>query len=159
MRRGRRVPTALVLAAALGTAACGERAAPGQNTGSAEVETAQAAPAAQATPVRVGEAGPAFRACQAAGTPRNLDAQAGETLPVRAAPFDDAAVDGRIAAAARFFVCSRSIDQRWLGVVFSDAGTLDHACGVAAPVPARRNYEGPCKSGWVESAAVRLVAG
>ena len=110
----------------------------------------------EAVPVRIGELGPSFAACNAAGTTRNL----GEGgLDVRAAPFDTAAQRGEIAAGGRFFVCARSHDQRWMGVVFHDSGALDPGCGVSAPVTARRAYDGPCRSGWVSSAFVKLVAG
>jgi hypothetical protein len=119
--------------------------------------TARTPAAADALPVRIGELGPSFAACNGAGTPRNL--AAGETLPVRSAPFDHAAQTGSIAAASRFFVCTRSHDQRWLGVVYDEAGALDPRCGVAAPVTSRRAYEGPCRSGWAPAASVKLVAG
>ena len=140
----------LLVCAALG--ACGERAAPSGNMTDAPASEPRAAPTIATTPVRIGEGGPAFVACQASGTPR------GGGLPVRAAPFDGAATGDRLPPGARFFVCTRSIDQRWLGIVFAPDGTLSPACGVSEPVPARRNYSGPCKSGWVESAAVRLTA-
>jgi hypothetical protein len=111
----------------------------------------------EAVPVRIGELGPSFDACGTAATTRNL--QAGGGLPVRSAPFDAAAETGRIGAGARFFICSRSHDQRWLGVVYNDAGELAAECGVSSPVTSRRNYEGPCRSGWVSSAFVKLIAG
>src|SRR3954468_12766469 len=81
--------------------------------------------------VRVGELGPNFEACSAAGTTRHLEA--GESLPVRSAPFDNAPQTDKVPAGARFFVCSRSIDQKWFGVVFDKDGTLSAACGVAEP--------------------------
>lgn len=112
-----------------------------------------------AVPVRIGELGPNFNACNAAGTSRHLDAAAGERLPVRAAPFDTAEETGAIAAGARFFICTRSLDQRWLGVVYDEAGVLSPACGVSRPVTSRRGYDGPCRSGWVAGAFVKQIAG
>ncbi len=111
----------------------------------------------EAVPVRIGELGSNFAACGAAGTTRHL--KPGQSLTVRTAPFDGAAETGEIAAAGRFFVCTRSHDQRWMGVVYDDGGTLDERCGVSSPVSARRAYDGPCGSGWVSSAFVKLVAG
>jgi hypothetical protein len=108
-------------------------------------------------PVRIGELGPNFAACGGAGTTRNL--AAGAVLPVRAAPFDSAEEIGGIAAGSRFYVCARSHDQRWMGVVYDEGGALAEQCGVSAPVTTRRPYEGPCRSGWVASAFVKLVAG
>ena len=107
--------------------------------------------------VGIGELGPNFDACSAAGTTSHV--AAGETLPVRAAPFDNAAGTGSVAAAARFFVCSRSLDQKWFGIVYNDRGALAARCGVSGPVPARRAYAGPCRSGWVQSAFVKLTGG
>src|SRR5215212_9744838 len=91
-------------------ASCGEPAivanrAAGDDGNSAAADTVTAA----AQPVRIGELGPNFEACSAAGTTRNL--KAGESLPVRSAPFDDAAGTGSVAAGARFFICTRSLDQ------------------------------------------------
>lgn len=150
---------AIAACAFFALAACGERVAADGNDLAPDLERTASPIPAPATPVRVGEAGQSFAACQGAGTTRNLDAAAGAALPVRAAPFDTAATTGRIAAETRFFVCTRSIDQRWLGIVYEDGGTLSPACGVSAPAPGRGNYAGPCRSGWVASASVRLVAG
>ncbi len=142
--------------ALMALAACGERAVPGNTANVPRLERVVTAPVAPVTPVRIGEAGPSFAACQAVGTPRDPDAAS--VLPVRVAPFDNADVAARIEAGARFFICTRSIDQRWMGVVFADDGTLSPGCGVSRPVPRRAAYEGPCRSGWVASAAVRSVA-
>ena len=124
-------------------------------TGGNEVEAKPMVP--QARPVRVGELGPNFAACNAAGTTRHL--KAAETLPVRSSPFDNSPENGAIAAGARFFVCTASLDRKWLGIVFDEGGALAERCGVSAPVRARRDYAGPCRSGWVQSAFVKLIAG
>ncbi|HEX8513639.1 MAG TPA: hypothetical protein VF688_11110 [Allosphingosinicella sp.] len=121
-----------------------------------------AAPAAavvtpESRPVRIGELGANFRACSAAGTPRNL--KAGEALPVRSSPFDNAGETGSVAGNARFFICTRSHDQKWFGIVFDEGGSLAQRCGVLEPVTRRRDYDGPCRSGWVQSAFVKVIAG
>jgi hypothetical protein len=148
------VRTGALTVALLALAGCGERAAPGGERIAPDLTRPETSAVSAAVPVRVGEGGAAFQACQAAGTPRSADA----ALPVRTGPFDSAPAAGAIPAGAQFFVCSRSIDQRWMGIVFDPAGTLSAACGVSAPVPARADYAGPCRSGWVQSAGVRLVA-
>jgi hypothetical protein len=109
----------------------------------------------EAVPVRVGELGPSFPACNATGVTRNLEA--GQALGVRAAPFDTAEEIGRVQPGSRFFVCTRSHDQKWFGIVFAKEGAGQN-CGVTAPLPSRRNYEGPCGSGWVSSPFVKLIA-
>lgn len=154
--RARSVLAALVVLPAFVTSACGDRSVPDERSGTPVAPRPENALVPSAKRVRIGEAGPAFRACQGTGTARNVDPAT--SLPVRAAPFDTAALTGRIAGGARFFVCTRSIDERWMGVVFEPGGTLAPGCGVSVPVPRRIGYEGPCASGWVASAAVRLVA-
>ena len=108
------------------------------------------------TPVRIGELGPSFAACNAQGEVRERAVE--EAIVVRAAPFEPAQQTGQLPPGSTFFICSRSLDQRWLGVVYDRSGRANRACGVSAPVPARRDYQGPCESGWVPQAQVRLVA-
>ncbi|HYW15332.1 MAG TPA: hypothetical protein VE891_04155 [Allosphingosinicella sp.] len=113
--------------------------------------------ASESRPVRIGELGANFRACGAAGTSRNL--KAGEALAVRSAPFENAGETGKVDSGARFFICTRSHDQKWFGIVFDEGGTLAERCGVSEPVTRRRDYDGPCRSGWVQSAFIKVVAG
>jgi len=142
----------------LALSACGETATVANRATPANEAAAEPAVVTpQARPVRIGELGPNFRACSAAGTTRNL--KAGEALPVRSAPFDTAGETGSVAARARFFICTRSHDQKWFGIVFDDGGALAERCGVSEPVTRRRDYDGPCRSGWVQSAFVKVIAG
>ena len=136
-------------------------------------------------PVRIGEGGPRFDACQAVG---KVSATGGGKLDVKISPFDSAESKGELAAGQLVYICTRSHDQQWLGIVYAGAGaptalpatdneTADAAeevsapaqtkpstpgfneCGVSSPVRSKRNYDGPCKSGWVESNFVKLIAG
>lgn len=147
----------LLILVSLAMASCGDtekvanRSAGDDGNASADTVTAEA------RPVRIGELGPNFAACSAAGTTRNL--KAGEALPVRWAPFDTGREIGSVTARARFFICTRSHDQKWFGIVFDEGGTLAERCGVAEPVTRRRDYDGPCRSGWVQSAFVKVIAG
>ena len=154
-----RAPISAAAAILLGLAGCGEpiRDDHYANRAEAAPEAAPAPSVAQAVPVRIGELGANFDACAAAGTTRHLEP--GQSLPGRAAPFESAAETGAVPAGARFFVCTRSHDQKWLGIVFDPAGTLAESCGVSSPVSTRSGYEGPCRSGWVASPFVRLIAG
>jgi hypothetical protein len=146
-----------LLSLCLALAACGEPAAIANRSGETAADASADTITTEARPVRVGELGPNFAACSAAGTTRNL--KAGESLPVRSAPFENAAESGSVPAAARFFICTRSHDQKWFGIVFDEGGTLAERCRVAEPVVRRRDYDGPCRSGWVQSAFVKVVAG
>ena len=150
---------ALALASLLGLAACGNPVEDDHFANKAEPAPAPPAPAPvrHVVPVRIGELGVNFDACAAAGTTRRISGE--QRLGVREGPFDTAREVGAIGAGSRFFICSRSHDQKWLGVVFDEAGSLAANCGVSMPVEKRRDYAGPCRSGWVSSAFVRLIAG
>jgi hypothetical protein len=142
----------------LALSACGEPAAlvnRSAQDNEAAPEAAEVTPGSR--PVRIGELGPNFRACSAAGTTRNL--KAGEGLAVRSAPFETAGETGSVAGGARFFICTRSHDQKWFGIVFDEGGALAERCGASRPVTSRRDYDGPCRSGWVQSAFVKVIAG
>lgn len=104
-------------------------------------------------PVMIGEDGPRFDACGAMGQAVRVGARG---LAVRAAPFGEAQEVGRLAEGARAYVCTRSLDQKWLGVVVENAAT---DCGLSEPVERKRPYDGPCLSGWVSSASIRLIGG
>lgn len=148
----------LILLICLALAACGDPATLDNRAARDNEAAPEAAPAGpQSRPVRIGELGAAFQACGAAGTTRKL--RAGESLPLRSAPFDNAAETGAVEAGARFFICTRSHDQKWFGIVAADDGSLAEECGVSEPVTRRRDYAGPCRSGWVQSAFVKVIAG
>ncbi len=143
-------------------AACGERVGEQEGQGSTtppyvrpETESSQFENMVQ--PVRIGELGPSFAACNARGATR--DRVGGGPVPVRAAPFEQEGEIDRLMPGSEFFICSRTYDQRWLGIVYDEGGRAADRCGVSEPVPARRNYQGPCAAGWVPSARVRLVPG
>ena len=108
-------------------------------------------------PVVVGAGGPSFAACNTAGTIRRRAAGAAP-VPVRAAPYDAAAEIDTLGSDAHFFICSRSQDEAWFGIVYDEGGEASARCGVSAPVPERRDYQGPCAAGWVSSALVRLAS-
>lgn len=112
-------------------------------------------------PVTIGEDGPQLDACGSLGQVMRVGAKG---LAVRAAPFAEAQAVATLAEGDRAFVCTRSFDQKWLGVVVPPAPAADNGaepadCGVASPVERKQPYAGPCVSGWVASASVRLIAG
>jgi len=115
-----------------------------------------------ARPVTIGEDGPRLDACGALGQAVRVGVKG---LPVRAAPFAEARQIGRMEEGGRAYVCTRSHDQKWLGVVVrpsepqGDNATAPLDCGLSDPVERKQPYEGPCLSGWVSSASIRLVAG
>jgi hypothetical protein len=144
-------------------AGCGERAAnrpgaEGSTTPPYVRETSDPSLLNQLeTPVRVGELGPSFAACNGRGAAR--DRAGAVSLAVRAAPYAQAAEIDRLSAGADFYICARSQDESWLGIVYDAGGHAAARCGVDSPAPARHAYLGPCAAGWVASAEVRFVSG
>ncbi len=106
-------------------------------------------------PVRIGELGPSFDACAARGATRDRAVP----VPVRAAPVDRGAAIDRLGEGAVFYICSRTLDQRWFGIVYDEGERASELCGVDRPTPQRRPYQGPCAAGWVPSAMVALISG
>ena len=105
--------------------------------------------------LRIGELGANFQACSAAGTTRNL--RAGETLPVRSAPFDNAAGSGSVPTGARFFAAPAASTRNGSGSCSTKAapfGALRRVGACDAPAGLCR----PCRSGWVQSAFVKVVS-
>src|SRR5688500_10375304 len=96
----------LVLCLALSS--CGDPVAVGNRAAGDVGNLAADTLTAAARPVRIGELGPNFAACSAAGTSRNL--KPGESLAVRSAPFENSEGSGSVPAGARFFICTRSHD-------------------------------------------------
>lgn len=174
----------LPLAIALTLAGCADpepaqKRAPGGVQAGERLDAGEPSPTARA--VNIGEGGARFAACQGRGRVGNLR---GRPLPVRDAPFDSAKQIGELGEDAHVFICTRSLDQQWLGVVVAaedgqkpsdqpgpvaaqGAPTAETGseqpedrtdCGVTAPVRGKRAYAGPCLSGWVESTFVAVVA-
>jgi hypothetical protein len=106
-------------------------------------------------PVRVGELGPSFAACAARGETRARAVP----VPVRAGPFEAGETIDRLGEGAEFFICSRTLDQRWFGIVYDEGGRASTRCGVDRPSTQRRPYQGPCVAGWVPSEMTALVSG
>ena len=103
-------------------------------------------------PVRIGEGGPRFDACQAVGKVTGLRS---DTLDVLIAPFDSADRKDSLAEGQRVYICTRSHDQQWFGIVYAEASPVAAAgegneraapppmglgdCGVSSPVRSKRN--------------------
>lgn len=142
---------------------CGERASVNQSVeGSTtppyvRAENDPSLLANMVQPVRIGELGPNFAACNARGATRERGGA--EPVLVRAAPYEQGEQIAQLAPGSEFFICSRTNDQRWFGIVFDEGGQASDRCGVSAPIDEGRIYQGPCAAGWVSSAAVRLVSG
>eukprot|EP01037_Dinobryon_pediforme_P028167 gene28167-31330_t len=144
---------ALLLCAAP-LAGCSREAAPDDDAALYQSNAATLTPGVQ--PVRVGEGGPAFRACASVGQVVNLSPAGERYLAVRTAPFAEADEVVRLGDGAKMYLCSRSLDQRWQGVVVPPADAPTSDCGVTTSLAGPRAYAGPCKSGWVLSGFYRV---
>jgi hypothetical protein len=108
-------------------------------------------------PVQIGFDGPRFDACAGYGRISRLE-QGEESLTVRSAPAAGAPEVDRLQMGVGISMCQQVGD--WLGVVYDGAGGEEPVdCGTGSPVASVRNYDGPCRSGWVHEDFVKLVAG
>ena len=148
-------PASLALAFLL--AACSRETNPGNNAEFYQSNTATLTPGVQA--VRVGEGGAAYPACTSTGVVVNVSPSGESYLPLRAAPFAEADEVARLSQGAPIFLCTRSLDQRWQGVVVPPDAAPGSDCGVTGPRAVAQAYAGPCRSGWVLSAFVKPSAG
>jgi len=79
-------------------------------------------------------------------------------VALRRGPGEQFAVVEQLAAKVHVYACDISPDQRWDGVVVVPADeSVD--CGVSSPIVNRKEYAGPCRSGWVPHDSVAVVAG
>jgi len=147
----------------LATAGCGERVGRNESGGGSTTpplvrsEDDPSLLGNVSVPVRVGELGPGFAGCGGRGATR--DRPGAPSVPVRNAPYDANRQIDQLTPGTEFHICARTHDQRWFGIVYPRAGQSPDACGVAGAVARRSDYEGPCASGWVPSALVRLISG
>ena len=128
-----------------------------------EVEVATAAPPEEPTfgidarPVRVGFDGPDFDACGSYGVITGLNPDGDNFLSVRAAPTSDAEELDRLTSGTGVSMCEQA--DGWIGIVYEASGAEGTGCGTGSPVPDVRDYDGPCRSGWVSQRFVELIAG
>lgn len=131
---------------ALSLAACSQPAPPADN-----------APVVAGEPlatraVRVGTEGPSLPACSSISRVKD-----GGT-DVYWAPGETRATKAKLGGGARVSLCEATDDDAWFGVVFPAPGIDESLCGVAKSVPNAREYQGPCRWGWIKGGTVRLGA-
>lgn len=131
---------------ALSLAACSQPAPPADN-----------APAVAGEPlatraVMIGTEGPSLPACSSISRVKD-----GGT-DVYWAPGETRAVKAKVAGGAKVSVCEATDDDAWFGIVFAAPGTDEDMCGVGKSVQNAREYQGPCRWGWIRGGTVRLGA-
>ena len=130
-----------------------ERNLPGQRLAVALLLATTAAQAAAPVPVMVGgdedmDACPSL--AQVGGAKSGL-------VSVKAGPSTDQPEIDRLANGEFAYTCEDS--GEWTGVVYRHGKQMAPDCGVGSNQAERTPYRGPCKSGWVRSKWLTVVAG
>lgn len=100
-------------------------------------------------PVMVGQDGRDADACGSMARPR------GAQLTVHWST--DAAAPAKAEITGDVYVCES--DGDWSGIIFPAEGQDSGSCNVASPVRSPREYQGPCRWGWVKNAEIAVTAG
>jgi hypothetical protein len=104
----------------------------------------------------VAQPAPRLDACGASGRITGLNPRGDGFLSVRSGPGGKPYREiDRLHNGNAVIVCDEQ--GPWLAVVYGRSP--DDDCGVGTPWPVRKPYAGPCRSGWVHSRYVRMVAG
>ena len=139
------------LAIALSLTACGKpdeaALAKGDAAFQGQTVDGQLQPVAS-RPVRLGTAGPQSNGCG------RIAAPASGVLVVRWS----ASADGPVKAEVSGNVAVCETDGAWSGIIFPAFGQELDECYADARVPSPREYQGPCRSGWVESSGLATSA-
>jgi hypothetical protein len=142
MKQRRTLPLAALLTLALG--ACSQPAPPTENAPAVSGEPL----AARA--VMIGTEGPSLPACSSISRvkPGGTD--------VFWAPGETRAVKAKLAGGANVSLCEAAENDAWFGIVFAAPGTDPDMCGVGKSVASAREYQGPCRWGWIRGGTVQL---
>ncbi|MDU9006829.1 SH3 domain-containing protein [Sedimentitalea todarodis] len=104
-------------------------------------------------PVIVGT-GPTEDACGAIGSVSGLNSEGSNVLSVRVGPDTSYRRVDLVPTAQLLFICGQK--GQWYAVVYAKDAK---ECGVSTPIDPPVPYSGACKSGWVYSDFVKLIAG
>ncbi len=139
-----RLSLAFAAALAAPLAACSQPAPPAEN-----------APVVSGEPlatraVMIGTEGPSLPACSSISRvkPGGTD--------VFWAPGETRAVKAKLAGGANVSLCEAAENDAWFGIVFAAPGTDPDMCGVGKSVASAREYQGPCRWGWIRGGTVQL---
>lgn len=141
-----RLPASVTIVLAASLAACSQPAPPADNA-----PTVAGEPLATRA-VMIGTEGPSLPAC--ASTSR---VKVGGT-DVYWAPGETRAVKAKLAGGTPVSLCEAADNDAWFGIVFAAPGTDKDMCGIGRSVASAREYQGPCRWGWIRGGTVRLGA-
>ena len=134
----------LLAVLALLLAACSQPAPPAENS------PAVAGEPLATRAVMIGTEGPSLPACSSISRvkPGGTD--------VYWAPGETRAIKAKLAGGANVSLCEAAENDAWFGVVFAAPGTDPDMCGVGKSVRDAREYQGPCRWGWIRGGTVQL---
>jgi hypothetical protein len=115
--------------------------------------TAQAQRTKLDVPILVG--GTELDACGSLAEVKGLDAAGDNFLSVRSGPAATFREIDRLKAGDRVIICGEK--GVWYAAVYPWSSGRD--CKVGTRWPKRAAYTGPCKSGWIHSKFVEIIAG
>ena len=116
---------------------------------------ADAAPP-RAVPVQVGGS-VEWDACGSSGRVRGLKADGDGFLAVRAGPGADYRMLDKLGNGRLVYLCGSR--GGWTAVVYAAPGADAGECGVSWAIAEVEIYRGPCRSGWVNTTWIEVVAG
>jgi hypothetical protein len=131
---------------ALSMAACSEPAPPANNAALAQSDLAPLI----SQPVRIGSEGITLPACPSVSRVKE------EGTNVYWAPDETRAIKAKLGGNARVALCEATDGDAWFGVVFPAPGLDMDMCRVNTAVASVREYQGPCRWGWIKGGTVRL---
>jgi len=111
------------------------------------------------SPVIIGKAGPDLDACLSVGEVSGFKDPANSFLSVRTAPDGKAREIDRLKNGHWVVMCDEAKNGTWTGIVYTPGDDREMDCGTGSPVESERAYGGPCKSGWVFSKYIQIIAG
>ena len=136
--------SALTTGLALSLAACSQPAPPSDNA------PVVAGEPLASRPVMIGTEGPQLPACASSSQVKP------EGTDVYWAPGETRAVKARLAGGSAVSLCEAAENDAWFGVIFPGPGVDPSLCGIGRPVRAAREYQGPCRWGWIKGGTVQL---
>lgn len=80
-------------------------------------------------------------------------------VAVHAGPSPKAEVVDTLADRSFVWMCDTSGEGSWIGILFSHRRDGRLSCGVSGTIPVRKDYDGPCREGWVPAEAIVAYAG
>lgn len=97
-----------------------------------------------------------FDACPTLGHVEGLSQGPDGFLAVKEAPDLKAIRTDKLVNKRKLWICETSKDGNWFGIVYPEK---EEDCGVTKGISPRKDYQGPCKSGWVSKKYVVIDAG